>query len=261
MPNASRQPMSGPEQAGIEQHHRARGTQCRADPEAAVDERSVQPRIRAGISSWIAELMAVYSPPMPAPVKKAEEGEAPEVPGKRRGGGGHEVDAERDVEQPLAAEPVGQPAEEGGAEHRAGQIGAARKPDLGGRQPQRRALLQGAGQRAGERDLEAIEDPGDAERDDDERSGSGSTAGGRAAPGCLSPPLGPVVDCCVARPALVAFRSRAARRGPSTITSAVECPNPSATAALRRGRYGMANAALLACAAPAETTPAEMKRR
>ena len=32
--------------------------------------RSVQPRTRAGTSSWIAELMAVYSPPMPVPVKK-----------------------------------------------------------------------------------------------------------------------------------------------------------------------------------------------
>ena len=31
--------------------------------------RSVQPRTRLGISSWIVELMAVYSPPMPAPVR------------------------------------------------------------------------------------------------------------------------------------------------------------------------------------------------
>ena len=32
--------------------------------------RSVQPRTRAGISSWMVELMAAYSPPMPAPVRK-----------------------------------------------------------------------------------------------------------------------------------------------------------------------------------------------
>jgi hypothetical protein len=32
--------------------------------------RSVQPRTRAGTSSWIVELMAVYSPPIPAPVRK-----------------------------------------------------------------------------------------------------------------------------------------------------------------------------------------------
>ena len=31
--------------------------------------RSTRPRARAGISSSIAELMAAYSPPMPAPVK------------------------------------------------------------------------------------------------------------------------------------------------------------------------------------------------
>jgi hypothetical protein len=30
--------------------------------------RSVVPRLRAGISSWIAEFTAAYSPPMPAPV-------------------------------------------------------------------------------------------------------------------------------------------------------------------------------------------------
>ena len=32
--------------------------------------RSTRPRRRAGISSWIAELIAEYSPPMPAPVRK-----------------------------------------------------------------------------------------------------------------------------------------------------------------------------------------------
>ncbi len=32
--------------------------------------RSVQPRRRAGTSSWIAELIALYSPPIPAPVRK-----------------------------------------------------------------------------------------------------------------------------------------------------------------------------------------------
>lgn len=32
--------------------------------------RSVQPRTRAGVNSWIVELIAVYSPPIPAPVRK-----------------------------------------------------------------------------------------------------------------------------------------------------------------------------------------------
>jgi hypothetical protein len=34
--------------------------------------RSTRPRTRAGISSSIAELIAAYSPPMPAPVKKRQ---------------------------------------------------------------------------------------------------------------------------------------------------------------------------------------------
>ena len=34
--------------------------------------RSTVPRTRAGISSSIAELIAAYSPPMPAPVKKRQ---------------------------------------------------------------------------------------------------------------------------------------------------------------------------------------------
>ena len=33
---------------------------------------STWPRLRAGISSSIAELIAAYSPPMPAPVKKRQ---------------------------------------------------------------------------------------------------------------------------------------------------------------------------------------------
>ena len=32
--------------------------------------KSVHPRIRAGINSWMVELIAAYSPPMPAPVRK-----------------------------------------------------------------------------------------------------------------------------------------------------------------------------------------------
>ena len=34
--------------------------------------RSTRPRTRAGISSSMAELIAEYSPPMPAPVKKRQ---------------------------------------------------------------------------------------------------------------------------------------------------------------------------------------------
>ena len=73
--------------------------------------------------------------------EKAKQREAPEIPRQRGRRGRDEVDRERDEEQLLAAEPVGQPAEEQRAEHRAGEIGAADKPDLGVGELQRRALL------------------------------------------------------------------------------------------------------------------------
>ena len=58
------------EPRGIEEQDR------RAAPSAAPSQnvelmmRSTRPLTRAGINSSIAELMAEYSPPMPAPVKK-----------------------------------------------------------------------------------------------------------------------------------------------------------------------------------------------
>ena len=70
MKKAIRQPVSGAKCAG------SRRTTEPAAPIAAPIQklplmtRSVQPRTRAGISSWIVELIAVYSPPMPAPVRK-----------------------------------------------------------------------------------------------------------------------------------------------------------------------------------------------
>ena len=46
---------------------------------------------------------------------------------------------------------------------RADEIGACREADIGIGELQHRAVLQRAGERTGERDLEPIEDPGDAE--------------------------------------------------------------------------------------------------
>ena len=66
----------------------------------------------------------------------------------------------------LAPKPIGQPAEEEGAEHGAGEITASGKADLRIAQPQSGTLLELAGQRAGQRHFETVENPGDAERDD-----------------------------------------------------------------------------------------------
>src|SRR5436309_12944209 len=68
MPNASRQPM---EMGTMPVSSKAI---VAAEPMAAPIQklplmmRSTRPRTRAGINSSIAELMAAYSPPMPAPV-------------------------------------------------------------------------------------------------------------------------------------------------------------------------------------------------
>ena len=86
-----------------------------------------------------------------------------------------EIERERDEEQLLAPDPVGEPAEAERAEHRAGEIGAVGEADVEIGKVQRRALLQRARQRAGERHFEPVENPGDAERQHD--------AGVEAAPG------------------------------------------------------------------------------
>ena len=71
-PNASRHPKSLAKKFSL-----SRNTD-RAAPKAVPSQkeplmiRSTRPRIRAGISSSMAELMAAYSPPMPAPVKKRQ---------------------------------------------------------------------------------------------------------------------------------------------------------------------------------------------
>ena len=101
---------------------------------------STRPRYFAGISSSMAELIAAYSPPMPAPVRN-RAGEVPRgVHREGREHGGDRVDAERDQEQLLPAEPVGELAEEQGADARAGDVRRSGDADLeAARGPGRRA--------------------------------------------------------------------------------------------------------------------------
>ena len=168
MKKAIRQPVSGSEMHRIEQDHRAGGANRRADPEAAVDD-EVGPAAHARRDQLLDR--RVDRRVLAADAGAGEETEetvAPEVPGQGGRGGRDEIERERDEEELLAPEPVGQPAEEQRAQDRAEEIGRGGEADVGIRELQRRAFLQGAGERAGERDLEPIEDPGDAERDDDE---------------------------------------------------------------------------------------------
>lgn len=70
---ATRQPQAGSITSGF------RSTIDMNEPSAAPIQneplmtRLVQPRTRAGTSSWMVELIAVYSPPIPAPVRKRKK--------------------------------------------------------------------------------------------------------------------------------------------------------------------------------------------
>ncbi len=65
-----------PVQFGIEQRHRR--SECRPRRPASrlpLMARSMRPRRRGGLVPWIAELIAEYSPPLPAPVRKRKNRE------------------------------------------------------------------------------------------------------------------------------------------------------------------------------------------
>ena len=114
------------------------------------------------------ELMAEYSPPMPQPVKKRKtKKEKPfqAEPGQR---GRNQVDEDGDEEEHFAPKSIGQPAEKQRADDRAQKIGAAGQSDLGIGEMKRRALFQGGRDRARERDLKSVEDPGNSQGRDDQ---------------------------------------------------------------------------------------------
>ena len=113
-------------------------------------------------------LTAAYSPPIPEAGDEAEEGEGGEVPGEAAGGGADEVDEDGEGEELLAAEAVGEPSEEEGADDGADEVGAGGDAELGFGEFQGWAVRDGAGEGSDEGDFEAVEDPGDAEGGDDE---------------------------------------------------------------------------------------------
>ena len=67
---ASRQPISGSITCGSSSTSEPSAPIAAPTQKLPLMTRSVQPRTRAGISSWMVELIAAYSPPMPAPVMK-----------------------------------------------------------------------------------------------------------------------------------------------------------------------------------------------
>ena len=67
---ASRQPNSGSITRGSSSTSEPSAPSAAPIQKLPLMHRSLQPRTRAGISSWMVELIAAYSPPMPAPVMK-----------------------------------------------------------------------------------------------------------------------------------------------------------------------------------------------
>src|SRR6202030_735870 len=90
-------------------------------------------------------------------------------PRQRRSRRCEEIDTERDEEELLAAESVRKPSEDDSAGDGTHQVGAAGKSYIGVAEPQHRALFQRPSDGADQRYLEAVENPGNAQRGDDER--------------------------------------------------------------------------------------------
>jgi hypothetical protein len=169
MKKARRQPVSGETRAGSSSTIAATPPIAAPIQKEPLMTRSVQPRTRAGTSSWMVELIAVYSPPMPMPVRKRKSRKLQRFQEKAVAGGRYQIDQNGDGEELLAAEPVGEPAEENRADDGSGDIGGAGEADIGVGEFERRAFLQRTGDRASQGDFKPVQNPGDAKRHDDER--------------------------------------------------------------------------------------------
>ena len=157
------------EHGRIEQDNGARRTQRSADPEGAVDD-EIGPAAHPARDQLLDRGVDGGVFPTDAGARQeSEENEAPQVPRERGRRRGHQVDGERDEEQLLAPEPVGQPAEEDRPQHRACEVGTAGEPHVRVGKVQRRAFLQRTGDGPCQRHLETVEDPGDAQRHHDKR--------------------------------------------------------------------------------------------
>ena len=106
LPKAMRQPMSAPNRSGSSSHTEPSAPAAAPIQKLPLIARSVRPRTRAGISSWIAELIAEYQPPMPAPVTKRKNRKLSKF---------HEKPVESAPRQ--AVEPRGNVREGAGARH------------------------------------------------------------------------------------------------------------------------------------------------
>ncbi len=168
-PKATRQPTSAAKIDGRARDDRPQCARGGAEPERAGDDQVHRPahargnqHVERGVDRRVLTADAGAG-------EEAAEREGPKIPRERRCGRRDQINRERDEEEFLAAPAIRQPAEEQRAQHRAGEIRRARDADIEVGKLQHRARLERPRHRAGERDFETVEDPRDAERDDDER--------------------------------------------------------------------------------------------
>ncbi len=161
-------------QLGIEQHDGGDRADRSTNPETSVDH-EIGPAAIARRHQFLDRRIdrGVFAADTGAG-QEAKQRITCHAPGQRRRRGRRQIDRQRDEEQFLASDAVRQPAEAERAEHGTGEIRAVGQPDVEIRKLQRRAFLQRTRQRACQRDLQPVEDPGDAEREHD--------AGVKAAP-------------------------------------------------------------------------------
>ena len=152
----------------IEEHNRDHRAERRADPETAVDREVELAAVARGNQFLDGRIDGrIFAADAAAGEEaKHEEGEA--VPGEAGQRRRNKVDNDGDEEEHFASESIGQPAEKQRANNGAEKVGAARQSNLGIGEMKRRALFQGRRDRAGERDLESVENPRNAQRDDDQ---------------------------------------------------------------------------------------------
>ena len=157
----------GLDHGGIEQDDGSDGAHRSPDPEAAIDD-EIGP-------AAIARRHQLLDGRVDRGVFAADAGAGEEtkqrvarnVPGQSGRGGCRQIDCQRDEEQFLAPDAIGQPAEAERTEHGAREIGGVGNTEIEIGEMQRRALLQRAGQRTSQGHLESVENPGDPEREHD----------------------------------------------------------------------------------------------
>src|SRR5579871_1842485 len=159
----------GRDQARIEEQQRGTGARHCSKPEAAIhDEVNATPMSRWNqfINGRIDGRVLTADTQAGDGAKRREAQEAPGHGGQKHPG---EIDDQSDVKNEPATEAVRHPAEQQRADYRPNHIAGCCVSNLYGGEPQSLRVFQHGPDRSHDRDLEAVEDPCDAERDDHEQ--------------------------------------------------------------------------------------------